>query len=203
MNLQNPKRYKPNTINGNLYRSKRISWNLDKEIVLMREKFMKADYPLRFINSVINEFHKGKNYGDESFITLSNLFGIAETFVSIEIPYCELNEIKLKHFLNKLQKFTNDSVSVVIMQKTRNILSLFPLKDKNNYKSCVIYKEDCSCVSSYIGQTKRKANATWNEHNNPNKSSKPSKHLPNNIDHCFTCGLLFQMLQTMLRPGRT
>ena len=36
----------------------------------MREKFMKADYPSRFINSVINEFHRGKDYGDESFITI-------------------------------------------------------------------------------------------------------------------------------------
>ena len=29
---------------------------------------MKADYPLRFINSVVNEFQKGKECGDESFI---------------------------------------------------------------------------------------------------------------------------------------
>ena len=70
MDLQNPKRYKRNTINGNLYRSKRISSNLDEKIILMREKFMKADYPSRFINSVINEFHRGKDYGDESFITI-------------------------------------------------------------------------------------------------------------------------------------
>ena len=27
---------------------------------------MKADYPLRFINSVVNEFYKGKECGDES-----------------------------------------------------------------------------------------------------------------------------------------
>ena len=29
---------------------------------------MKADYPLCFINSVVNEFQKGKECGDESFI---------------------------------------------------------------------------------------------------------------------------------------
>ena len=28
---------------------------------------MKTDYPLRFINSVVNEFQKGKECGDESF----------------------------------------------------------------------------------------------------------------------------------------
>ena len=59
-----PKRYKQNTINGDLHRSKRISSNFDEEIPLIKEKFMKADYPLRFINSVVNEFQKGKEYGD-------------------------------------------------------------------------------------------------------------------------------------------
>ena len=61
-----PKHYKRNTINGDLHHSKRISSNFDKEIPLTKEKFMKADYPLRFINS--NEFQKGKECGDESFI---------------------------------------------------------------------------------------------------------------------------------------
>ena len=36
---------------------------------------------------------------------------------------------------------------------------LFPLKDKNDYKSCVIHKGDCSCGSRYISETKR--NARW------------------------------------------
>ena len=34
---------------------------------------------------------------------------------------------------------------------------LFPLKDKNDYKSCVIHKGDCSCGSRYISETKRNA----------------------------------------------
>ena len=46
---------------------------------------------------------------------------------------------------------------MVITWKTRNIRSLFPLKDKNDYKLCVIYKGDCSCASRYIGETKRNA----------------------------------------------
>ena len=46
---------------------------------------MKADYPLRFINNVINEFQKGKNHGDERFIIPPDLFGITEAFISVEI----------------------------------------------------------------------------------------------------------------------
>ena len=55
-----PKPYKRNTINGDLYRSRRISSNFDEEVPLIKEKFMKADYLLRFINSVVTEFQKGK-----------------------------------------------------------------------------------------------------------------------------------------------
>ena len=47
-----PKHYKRNTVKGDLHRSKRISPNFVKEIPLMKERHMKADYPLRFINSV-------------------------------------------------------------------------------------------------------------------------------------------------------
>ena len=49
----------------------------------------------------------------------------------------------------------------------------------------VIYKGDCSGSSRYIGETKHNAEVRWNEHNNPTKSSKRSKHLRNNIDDCF------------------
>ena len=94
---------------------------------------MEADYPLRFSNSVIDEFQKGKDHGDDSFIIPPDLLGITKPFISIEIPYCELNEIKSKHFLKKFYKFTNDGFRVLIRWKTRNIPSLFPLKDKNDY----------------------------------------------------------------------
>ena len=82
---------------------------------VIKEKFMKTDYPgnfingvvnkfqkrkerpLRFINSVVNEFQKVKESGDGSFIIPANLFVITKPCISIEIPYCELNAIKSKH----------------------------------------------------------------------------------------------------------
>ena len=86
-----PKRHKRNTINGDLHRSKRISSNFDEEIPLIKEKFMKADYPLRLINSIVNGFQKGKECGDESFIIPTSLSEIAKPLIFVEIPYCELN----------------------------------------------------------------------------------------------------------------
>ena len=75
---------------------------------------MKADYPLSFINSVVNEFQKGQEYGHESFIIPTSLFEIAKSFIFVEISHCELNEIKSKHFLKKFHKFTNNSFRMVI-----------------------------------------------------------------------------------------
>ena len=151
---------------------------------------MKAVYPLCFINSVINEFQKGKKCGDENFIIPTSLFEIAKPFKSIEIPYCEPSEIKSKHFLKKFHKFLNNSFRIVILWKTRNIQSLFLLKDKNNHRLCVIYKGDCSCGSGYIGETKHNAEVRWNEHNSPTKSSEPSKRLPSKINHYFTWAVI-------------
>ena len=44
----------------------------------------------------------------------------------------------------KFLKLTNDSFRVIITWKTRNIPYLFPLKDKNDFTFCVIYKRDVS-----------------------------------------------------------
>ena len=62
---------------------------------------------------------------------------------------------------------------------------MFPLKDKNDYKSHVIHKGDCTCRSRYIGETRRNVEVRWNEHNNLTKRSEPSKHLRSNINHYF------------------
>ena len=96
------KRYKQNIINFHLHHSKKISSNFDEEIPLIKEKFMDTDYPLRFINSVVNEFQKGKECGDESFIIPTSLLEIAKPLTFVEIPYCEFNEIKSKHFLRNV-----------------------------------------------------------------------------------------------------
>ena len=55
-----PKRFKRNIINRDPHRS--ISSNFCEEIHLIKEKFVKADYLLRFINSVSNEFQGDKEY---------------------------------------------------------------------------------------------------------------------------------------------
>ena len=54
--LQILKRYKRNGINGDLNRLWRINSKFYHEKNKIRRKFSSAGYPLRFVNSVINDF---------------------------------------------------------------------------------------------------------------------------------------------------
>ena len=53
---QIPKRYKRNSIKVDLHRTKNISTNFEEELKLIRNKFIKADFPVPFINIVIKDF---------------------------------------------------------------------------------------------------------------------------------------------------
>ena len=55
-----PKRYKRNAINADLHRLKRISTNFDKEIYRIKRKLLAADYPEKFVESVIRNFENDK-----------------------------------------------------------------------------------------------------------------------------------------------
>ena len=64
-----PERYKRNAINGDLHRSKRIATDSEKEIIQIKKKFLAANFPSRFINSVCNDFlNKENNHENIDFI---------------------------------------------------------------------------------------------------------------------------------------
>ena len=71
-----PKSQKRNTINTDLntdlYCAKRIASNLDNQLVIIKEKFLEADYPHKFINSVINTFIEKEN--EEEYLIPQNFF---------------------------------------------------------------------------------------------------------------------------------
>ena len=67
-----PKRYKRNAVIGDLHRSRRISSNFEKEFKVIKRKFRNADYPPKFLNSVIRQFFTSQN--NDSFIIPPDLF---------------------------------------------------------------------------------------------------------------------------------
>ena len=189
-----PKRYKRNTINGDLTRSHRISMDFNKEITLIRDKYKTAGYPTKFTESVIRQFKQrltsNENDDEDEMIIPQFLFEEPKKFKLIEIPFCGENERLVKRFLNKLNNFTHHSFSFAIKWSTKKVKQLFSTKDRNPHPVCKIYEGTCSCDMNYIGETKRNVETRWNEHNNPNRDSEPAKHIRAFPDHEFTWNVL-------------
>ena len=85
---------------------------------------------------------------------------------------------------------------------TRNIRSLFPLKDRVEHVSCAIYEGKCTCGESYIGETVRITDIRWDEHSKPSPSSTltdPAKHVMENPTHHFTWKVLTRAPQNKLK----
>ena len=62
LNHKFQKRYKRDAINIDLYRSCRIRSNFYHEKIEIRNKSSTAQYPIRFLNSVINDFESKEHY---------------------------------------------------------------------------------------------------------------------------------------------
>ena len=68
-----------------------------------------ADYPHKFINSVINTFIEKEN---KKYIIPQNIFEMPSPVILIEIPFCIKNEIAPKQFIKKFNNFTNYKFNV-------------------------------------------------------------------------------------------
>ena len=178
-----PKRYKRNAINSDLNRSHRISMNFTAEKEIIRDKFNNAGFPVRFIESVIEQFEK--KLTEDDLIIPEFLFKEPKKFVLIELPFCEKNEELSKRFLHKLKSFTNDKIEFAIRWGTKKVKQLFSAKDKNPHPSCKIYEGVCSCGKNYIGETGRNVITRWQEHENTKLNSEPAKHLRKFPNHKF------------------
>ena len=96
-----PKPYKQNTIIGDLPRSERISPGFNTEFRAIKKEYTNADYPIRFIGSIINSFNLPPE--DDVFVIIPpNLFDEKVEFLLTEVPYWERTETVSKHFIKKL-----------------------------------------------------------------------------------------------------
>ena len=181
-NSKVPKKIKRNIITNDLHRAKKISSDLDTEVKEIKNKYEIADYPKKFVSSVINNFNdKLKKKQDEN---RTHNKDEAKDFVPIKVPFCDKNEKVAKHFLQKLNVFTDNKFAFTIVWQTRKIKTLFNIKDKIKHKANVIYKgtSESNPEITYIGETKLIAESRWEQHENPRHDSAPSRHLRENQD---------------------
>ena len=129
---------KRNAITGELHRAKRIASNFDDETKRIRSKYTDAGYPKHVIENTIKNF----NIKKDEFLIPSWLFD-ERKHVTIRLPFSSKNEKYCAYFINKLVSFTSAKVKFNVVWNTCKIQTLFPLKDKVQHLSCVIYKGIC------------------------------------------------------------
>ena len=187
-----PKRYKQNAVHADLNRAAQITSTFTEEIPTFKQKLLSADYPHRFLNSVIKQFN-GKCNGNsqDHYIIPPDFFDIPKPLLLVEIPYCPRNETLSKHFIEKFHDFTNTSYEITIKWITKKVKQLFKLKSKNPYLSCVICHRVCVCEQTYIGEKRRNGELRWKEHENISKDFEPAKHMEENLSHKFSWKILF------------
>ena len=96
-----------------------------------------------------------------------------------QLPFPESNEKFTKTFIKnkKLIIFINTKYKLNIIWNTRNIRSLFQIKNNVKHYSCVIYEGNCSCGGNDVGKFVRNVVLRCAEREDPNKQSEPAKHL--------------------------
>ena len=187
-----PKKYKRNAVWGDLNRAYRMSSNFDKELTHIRDKFQRASFPNRFVDSIINQFKEkiAEENVEEDVLIPKYFYESPKSFVLIEVPFSPENEELSKQFLYKFKKFTGDTYRVALNWKTKKVKNLFSLKSRNPHPAGKIYLGVCSCNETYIGETKRNVEIRWGEHDDPRKASEPAKHLYQNPSHRFSWSII-------------
>ena len=142
---QTPRCYKRNAITCELHRTLMISDNCDDEVTLITDRYVRTGFPYALINDVIEKF----KFSRFDHIIPENIFKDKPNF-RIRFPFCQRNESLSRLFLKKLYSFIGDSFSISIVWNTREIRSLFPLKDKYIHPCCVVYEG--SCGKKYMGR---------------------------------------------------
>ena len=96
-----PKHYKRKIILGELCCAKKIASHFPKEVKNIKEKFSKADFPVRFINSAVTQFSNKTYYNNETnrkdeIIIPPQLFVIPKKVLFLRVPFFEVNEERSK-----------------------------------------------------------------------------------------------------------
>ena len=92
--------------------------------------------------------------------------------------------------MKKFHHFTRNNFDIAVSCRTKNIQTLFHLKDKKLYPGHKIYYRVYKCGEGHIDKTKRNTIKRWSRYYNPIKDSEPVRHLNKHINHDSTCKIL-------------
>ena len=155
-----------NAILGDLYRAHRISSNLELEKQCIEKKYLSVNFSYNFIESTFNSYQQKC----KSLIPNWLFEEKHSKTIYFRIPFCQSNEYYALKIIRTLESCTKEKYSFVIIWKTRNIRSLFNLKDKVSHISSVAYDGKCTCGENHIGETGRNVSVRWDEHSHISKN---------------------------------
>ena len=183
-----PKKIKRNIISNELHRARKISSDFEKETDEIKKKYKMANYPPRFIDSIIRDFKDKESRVDNP----SNPDKDKKPLIMLRIPFCETNEKIARHFLSKLHEFTGNDYRFTILWQMRKIKTLFKLKDEVLHKADVVYRGTSANnpEESYVGETSLISTSRFEQHEEPSHNSAPSKFLQENPGDRFQWEIL-------------
>ena len=150
-------------------------WCIDKQIRLFLNKLHELP--------ITQKYHTGDNC--ENLKTS----GHKEIFLFLRLLY--LGNISLqieKEIRQFLIKNLSTTFRILLIHDAHNIGKCFKFKDLQAllHNAGVVYKLNCSCLQSYIGQTRRNLVTRIQDHvlnGKPNQESDVAKHLVHNSNH--------------------
>ena len=125
-----PSRYKRKAITVELHRAKKSASNFNDELRRIKQKYLRAGFPIKFGNDVISRFNQEK----DDLLVRQGLFDERKEYL-VRLLYAFKNEKFMKSFINKLEMFTNYKIKFNKVWNTRKIKSLLSNKDKVSHYS--------------------------------------------------------------------
>ena len=99
-----PNCYKRNILLGELHRVRKISSNFQKEVKNIKKIFSKANFPLRFINSVVAQFNNDMYKIKKEMRKMKLLFHLSNLKFKRKFYFCKYHSVKK---MKKISKFFN------------------------------------------------------------------------------------------------
>ena len=102
--------------------------NFENEKVKILSKSTNAGFPVRFTESVFEQFENKLivQSSNDDFIIPEFLFKEPKKVCLVDLPFCQSNETLAKRFLGLLNCFTKNQIDFAIKWSTKKVKQLFP-----------------------------------------------------------------------------
>ena len=159
----------------------------------IKKEYLSVNFRYNFLQSTFNSYQQQSEWLIPNWLFEEK----HEKDIQIRIRFCQSNEHYALEFIRKLESFTKEKYSFARIWKTRDIRSLFNLKDKASHLSSVVYEGKCNSGKNGIGGADRNVTIRLAEHIDIGKNSEPAKYLNQFHEHRFNWEILGRVLNNV------